>query len=93
MAKVKKTHKDVEYAVPSAGIGRDGNFKTFDEAAAHAVIIALTRGKADIDVLIWSKAGANFYGGDEAVEQYNEDPEASVFERFEVRVNAVGRVP
>lgn len=89
----RKTHKDVEYAVAGASIGRDSNFKTFDEAAAHAVVIALTRGKADIDVLIWSESGAKFYGGDDAVDQYNEDPEASVFERFEVRVNAVGRVP
>lgn len=32
-------------------------------------------------------------GGDDAVERYNEDPEASVFERFEINVNAVGRVP
>ena len=43
-------------------------------------------------MLIFDKSGARFYGGYDAVEQYEEDPEASVFERFEVRVNAVGKV-
>ena len=88
-----KTHKDVEYAVDDAS-GAQRTFKTFDEAAGFAVAIALSgRDNVSIDVLIWSKSGARFYGGDEGVEQYNEDPEASVFERFEIRVNAVGRVP
>jgi hypothetical protein len=85
------THPDVEYAVNDAS-GKERIFKTFDEAAGFAVGIALSRGETDLDVLIWSEEGAEWYGGDDAVEQYNEDPEASVFERFEISVNAVGRV-
>jgi hypothetical protein len=87
-----KTHKDVEYAVDDAS-GEQHTFKHWDEAAGFAVSIAAARGQSAIDVLVWSPAGARFYGGDEAVEQYREDPEASVFERIEVRVNLVGRVP
>jgi hypothetical protein len=87
-----RTHKDVEYAVDDTG-GNEHVFKTFDEAAGFALSIAVARGESALDVLIWSKAGARAYGGDDAVEQYEEDPEASVFERFEIKVNAVGRVP
>lgn len=87
-----KTHKDVEFAVDDAG-GNQRIFKKFDEAAGFAVSIAATgRENVNIDVLIWSKAGARAYGGDDAVEQYNEDPEASVFERLEIKVNYVGRI-
>jgi hypothetical protein len=87
-----KTHPDVEYAVEDAS-GQERIFKTFDEAAGFALGMAISRGESVIDVLIWSKAGARWYGGEDAVERYNEDPDASVFERFEIRVNAVGRVP
>jgi len=86
-----KTHKDVEYAVED-GSGQERIFKSFDEAAGFALGMAVSRGESDLDVLVFSKAGARFYGGDDAVEQYEEDPEASVFERFEIRVNAVGRI-
>lgn len=86
------THKDVEFAVDDAS-GKERIFKKFDEAAGFAVSIAASgRPNVHIDVLIWSKSGARFYGGDDAVEQYNEDPEASVFERLEISVNYVGRV-
>jgi len=86
------THPQVEYAVDDIN-GNERIFKTFDEAAGHAVGLAMYQGKTvNLDVLIWDEEGAEWYGGDDAVEQYNEDPEASVFERFEIRVNAVGRV-
>jgi hypothetical protein len=87
-----KTHKDVEYAIDDSS-GQQHTFKNFDEAAGFALAIAVSGREANLDVLVWSKSGARFYGGDDAVNQYNEDPEASVFERFEIRVNAVGRVP
>jgi len=86
-----KTHKDVEFAVDDAE-GRERIFRTFDEAAGFAVGMAASQGETHIDVLIWSKAGARFYGGDEAVDWYEEDPEASVFERLEITVNNVGRI-
>lgn len=87
-----KKHKDVDYAVDDAS-GKEHIFKTFDEGASFALSVAIGSGEANLDVLIWSTYGAKFYGGPDAVAQYKEDPEASVFERFEIRVNAVGRVP
>lgn len=93
MARAKDRHADVEYAVDDMG-GKERTFKTFDEAAGFAVSVGTAGGRpVNLDVLIWSEDGAEWYGGDDAVEQYNEDPEASVFERFEIRVNPVGRVP
>ena len=88
----RKSHPQVEYAVNDAS-GKERTFKTFDEAAGFAVGVALSgRDHVYVDVLIFDKSGARFYGGYEAVEQYEEDPEASVFERFEISGNAVGRV-
>jgi len=87
-----RTHKDVEFAVDDAS-GKERIFKTFDEAAGFAVSMAASNGQTvNIDVLIWSKSGARAYAGDDGVEQYEEDPEASVFERIEVRADAVGRI-
>jgi hypothetical protein len=85
-------HADVEFAVDDAG-GNERIFKDGKEAGAFAVQVAIARGEANIDVLVWSEEGARAYGGDDAVERYNEDPEASVFERYEVKVNFVGSVP
>ena len=81
------THPDVEYA---AG---DGYFDDYSLACLAAIEEALQRGRATHDVIIHSRKGARWYGGDEAVEMYDEDPEASVFERIEVRANNLGRVP
>jgi len=84
----KRKHKDVEYVV--------GNSPTddFDEAAALAVVRSLSNGEpATIDVLVFSRAGAKFYGGDDAIAQYREDPDASVFERIVVQAQSLGRVP
>jgi hypothetical protein len=88
-----KSHKDVEYAVNDAS-GHQKIFKTFDEAAGFAVSIAVS-GTPDVnlDVLVYSEAGAQRIAGDDGLEEYQEDPDASVFERLEIRVNSVGRVP
>lgn len=89
----EKTHDDVEYAVDDYQ-GEERIFKTFDEAAGFAFSVAASRGETvNLDVLIWSEEGAEWYGGDSAVEQYNEDPEASVYERLEITVNNAGRIP
>lgn len=73
--------------------GRERIFKTANEAAGFAITIAMSRGEdANIDVLIHSKAGARWYGGDDAAEQYAEDPDASVSDRIVVRAESVGRV-
>jgi len=87
-----KTHKDVEYAVDDLS-GKQHTFRKFDEAAGFALNVAISRGRANLNVLVYSKAGARAVMGDEGVAMYEEDPEASVFERFEIRVNNAGRVP
>jgi hypothetical protein len=88
-----KTHKDVEYAVDDAS-GRERIFKTADEAAGFAVSLALSDGRPhNVDVLVYSAAGARWFGGNDAEDQYQYDPEASVFERIEVRATSHGRIP
>jgi hypothetical protein len=87
-----KSHKDVEFIVL---MGRDGHktFKNFDEAAAFAVArSAATDDRAVLDVLVYSRAGAKWYEGDYGVEKYDEDPEASVFERINIRATVTGRI-
>jgi hypothetical protein len=89
----KKSHKDVEFSVDDAS-GRERVFRTPDEAAGFAISLALSHGKTvDLNVLVFSKAGARWWAGDEGAEMYDEDPEASVFERIEIKANSVGRIP
>lgn len=87
----KKQHKDVEFAV-NDGSGHQRTFKNYDEAAGFAVSMAMSRGSSKLDILVYSKAGAKHVGGSDGVTSYNEDPDASVFERIEIKVNHVGRV-
>lgn len=87
-----KTHKDVEFVVLGHG-GKEQHFKRFDEAAAFAFIQALQDGTwRNLSVLIWSEAGARWWGGDDAVEQYREDPDASVFQQLAVKVDDRGMI-
>lgn len=89
----RKTHDDVDFTVKGAGqAGGDIYYKTFDEAAARATVEALSTGESTIDILVWSRRGARWLGGDDAAEEYDEDPEASVFERIELKANVVGRI-
>ena len=82
-------HKDVEFhtdtglAVPS--------FKKALEDAFHEAL--RTGSTTNLDVVIWSRGGAKAWAGDYGVEQYDEDPEASVFQRFCIKVEDLGRVP
>ena len=93
MATRKKSHKEVDFAVDDAS-GRERIFKTFDEAAGFAVSLAASDGRTyNIDVLVFGRAGARWFGGDDAVAVYNEDPEASVHEQIAVRADAKGRIP
>ena len=89
---MKKSHKDVEFHVQRADDqGKVRIFKSFQEAAAEAVSHGLNNGLTmHIDAVVWSEAGARWLGGDDAVEAYREDPEASVFERVEVTASDVG---
>jgi hypothetical protein len=87
-----QTHDDIRYHVDDAS-GRERVFSTFESAASFAVVVAAMKGETVyLDVVVWSEQGARCYGGDDAVNSYREDPEASVFERYEIRVEPKGRV-
>lgn len=88
----RRTHKDIEFAVDDAS-GQERIFKTWDEAAGFATSLAASGRAVNLDVLAYSRAGARAFMGDSGVEMYDEDPEASVFMRLQVTVNAQGRVP
>lgn len=85
---------DVEYVVSG---GRDKSvgkiYDSVNEASAYAMLLLLSTGKARLDVVIHGVEGARKYGGDEAVATYEDDPDASVFERYEFTCNALGKVP
>lgn len=84
--------KDLEFAVDDAS-GRERIFPTFDEAAAFAVSLSVSTGrKVNIDVLAFSRKAAAAWSGSYGEEQYDEDPDASVHDRIEIRANDVGRV-
>ena len=84
--KRRKSHKDVEFQIDQK------TFKTFAEACEHAVILAVMGSNVTIDVIVWTASGARWWGGAEAVMQYRDDPEASVFERIVVKADSKGRV-
>jgi hypothetical protein len=84
-------HRDVEYSIKLGH--KEVVFETLDDAAPYVLSAALAEGRAHLDVLVHSADGAAWYGGDEAVALYQDDPEASVFERIEVRASSQGRIP
>lgn len=94
MAKLTETHKDVEYHIDEIG---GGTFIThsFDKASAYAVRQSIDLGEkwTNVDVVVWSEAGAKWWGGDEGVRRYHEDPEASVFDRLVVKAQSQGMIP
>jgi len=86
-----EAHPEVEYVVEADRAERA--YPTFDEALVYAFSAAMSAGQARIDVLVYGEEGAEAFGGREAVEEYREDPDASVFRRFEIEVRDMGRVP
>jgi hypothetical protein len=89
----RRNHPAVTFAVD----GRDGHyqtFRTFEDAAVFAVGLAISNGaRVFIDVLVYTPAGARWWAGDDAVERWHDDPDASAFERIEIRANSLGRIP
>lgn len=85
-------HNDVEFIAQRDGDEKGFLTHTWDAARAYMVGFA---GK--VDVLVYSVEGAAHYGGADAIDAYNEDPESSVFERW-IRKNpddlfeCIGRV-
>ena len=88
-----QTHKDVEYAVDDAS-GRQRIFRSSNEAAGFAISLAMSHGSAvNLDVLVHSPAGARWYrGSPEGAAEYEDDPDASVFDRIVVNAESLGRV-
>jgi hypothetical protein len=84
---MRQRHKDLEFHVDNAV------FRTFAEAAAHAIGFAASHGgDVTIDVVAWSRAAARVWAGDHGVEEYDADPEASVHERIVIKATSQGRV-
>jgi viroplasmin and RNaseH domain-containing protein len=86
-------HDDVEFHAEREGSDHTEILRTWDAARAYMVGFAGT-----VDVVVWSQEGAHAYGGDDAVDSYLEDEEASVFERWTRKdpnelFNCEGRVP
>ena len=65
MATRAKRHKDVDFEISSSGRGRVGNFKTFNEAAAVALDNAIATGSSTLDVIVLSRAGDAWLGGED----------------------------
>ena len=86
----RKSHKDVEFHVDMDNGAKV--FKRFDAAVTHATLLAMQGKPVNVDTCVWSRAGAKWLAGDYGVEQYNEDPEASVFDRITITANHVGRI-
>lgn len=87
-----KRHKDLEFHVDHAG-GHTAVERTFAEALVQAAAESVSTGRAvNLDVVTWSRAAARAWAGDYGAEIYDEDPEASVHERFVVRCESKGRI-
>jgi hypothetical protein len=86
-----KRQKDLEFHVDVAGSTKV--FDKFDRAVETAAIMSIGTGvPVGVDVVAWSEAAARAFGGDDGVESYREDPEASVFRRFTVQMHDLGRI-
>lgn len=85
-----KSHRNLLFEVTRGDHHR--SFARFPEAVEHAFVLAAAGEQITLDVIAWSRAAAKAWAGEHAGESYDEDPEASVFERYELSVNFVGRV-
>lgn len=89
----KTTHKDLEFAVTDAG-GQQKTFKHVKDAILLAANVSMmTERPCHVDVLTWSRGAARHWAGDEGAESYDDDPDASVFERLEIQFKSLGKVP
>jgi hypothetical protein len=89
-------HKDVEFHIDRWHREHGSTIvaHSYTDACQLAVTECIAHGvTVKLDVVVWSEAGAKAYGGDDAASQYRNNPHDSVFERFEVKVNNVGRIP
>lgn len=87
-------HSDLEFHLHDDNGDSFGTYRTFEDglAAASRLSAGLDH-PVTLDVLIWSEDGARAWGSEEGVEQFLDDPEASVFDRLEVSVRSLGKIP
>ena len=84
--------KDLEFHVKMHG-GSTRVFASFAEAVEMAVINSIGDGTpVDVDVIAWSRKAARAFGGDDGVETYNEDPDASIHKRITITAEDLGRI-
>ena len=83
--------KDLEFHVDMHGTTRI--FTNFGKAIEAAAIYSIGQGTTvDVDVITWSKKAARAFGGDGGVEEYNEDPDASIHKRITIKSEDLGRI-
>lgn len=88
MSSPRNKHKDLEYHIGN------GVFRDVHDASSTAIAMALSRGEpVTLDVVCWSRAAAVAYAGADGGDQYDADPEASVFDRIVIRATSQGPVP
>jgi hypothetical protein len=85
-----RTHKDLSFVVTTGDHRQE--FRRPNEALVHAFVLAASGRNVTFDVLAFSRGAAKAWSGDAGAESYDEDPEASVFERYELSVHFTGRV-
>jgi len=84
--------KDLEFHVDRPD-GTTFISKDFNKAAGLAASIACSNGEpVNVDVIAWSSAAARAWAGDDGVESYEEDPDASVFDRIVIKAERLGRI-
>lgn len=86
--------KDLEFHVSREGSTETLKvLKSFADASQFAVSAAVDSGTAMvIDVVTWSQPAARAWGGEAAVEIYQEDPDSSVHERIVIKAESHGPI-
>lgn len=87
-------HQDLSFEV-----GDKGSTDTMyvDGSLEEAIMLAVGRsvsgrGAQEVAVLTYSRAAAKAYGGDDAVEEYDMDPDASAHDRIIITAESLGRI-
>jgi hypothetical protein len=84
--------RDLEFHVNRPN-GKTYVGSVFGDATALAITIAVnTQKPVHIDVCAFSESAAREWTGEQGADSYNEDPEASVFDRIVIIAESVGRV-
>ena len=81
-----------EYHVSVKGTLKTDIFKKVEDAKSYAFDLATTGKTVLFDVVCLTEADVMEYAGRDGVARYLDDPDASVFERFEFKMNCVGMI-